>query len=379
MNLYIRNHPYHYEMENLTRAFFFTEDVRVIRDPSVIEEPYILTSVGDHLRVEVCVNGEVSSLTAALSDDNELTMARLLYTLLSRACGRELPWGILTGVRPIKLFSNLCLSDGEEAAARYFRDTLFVSEPKVALARRVAHNQHAILSASDRRSFSLYVSIPFCPTRCSYCSFVSQSIERAKKLIDGYLPLLLEELRITADIARELNQEGITSAKVASTQVEGLGFAIPIDEAKVIIDDLIRYGYVKGRPTLGISGQNISSFYAQYYGVPEGFIVRTVESGSAGENAGIRVNDIIVGIEGELVSTIEDFNEIKSLYKAGDTIKISVYRDDKIIDLDVTLDEANTTITTIIMIPGITTADLNRLSSNNFFIFFYFMQYTART
>ncbi len=133
---------------------------------------------------------------------------------------------------------------------------------------------------------------------------------------------------------------GITSAKVASTQVEGLGFAIPIDEAKIIIDDLIRYGYVTGRPTIGISGQNISSFYAQYYGVPEGFIVRTVESGSAGERAGIQVNDIVVGIEGELVSTIEQFNEIKSLYKAGDTIKISVYRDDKITDLSVTLDEA---------------------------------------
>ncbi len=133
---------------------------------------------------------------------------------------------------------------------------------------------------------------------------------------------------------------GITSAKVSSSYGEGLGFAIPISEAKEIVNDLIQYGYVKGRPTLGISGSNISSFYAQYYEVPQGFIVVTVESGSAAEKAGIQVNDIVVGIEGELISTIEEFNEIKSRYKAGDTISVSVYRNDNIVDLDVTLDEA---------------------------------------
>lgn len=133
---------------------------------------------------------------------------------------------------------------------------------------------------------------------------------------------------------------GITSAKVSSTYGEGLGFAIPISEAKEIINDLIQYGYVKGRPTLGISGTNISSFYAQYYQVPQGFIIVSIESGSAAEKAGMQVNDIVVGIEGELITSIEDFNEIKSRYKAGDTISVSVYRGDNIIDLDVTLDEA---------------------------------------
>jgi serine protease Do len=139
---------------------------------------------------------------------------------------------------------------------------------------------------------------------------------------------------------------GITSAKVSSTYGEGLGFAIPIDEAKTIINDLVQYGYVKGRPTLGISGENISSFYAQYYNVPNGFIVRSVESGSAAEEAGIKVNDMIVGIQGELIDSIEEFNEIKSQYKAGDQITVSVYRNDNIVDLDVTLGEAVDTSST---------------------------------
>ena len=205
MNLYIHNHSYHYEMENLTRAFFFSDDVKVIREYEALAEPYILTSVTDKVSVMVSIDGSCGVLEAPLSDDDELTMARLLYALLSETTGRELPWGILTGVRPIKLFSTLAAEEGEEAAERYFRETLLVSEEKTALAKSVAANQRAIIARSGKRSFSLYVSIPFCPTRCNYCSFVSQSIEKAKKLIDNYLPLLLSEIRHTAALVKELD------------------------------------------------------------------------------------------------------------------------------------------------------------------------------
>ena len=205
MNLYIDNHKFHYEMENLCRAFLFTEEVAVLYDFDTLEQPYILTSVHDEVRVELCVDGFCEALSAPLSDDDELQMGILLYRLLSKAYDKELPWGILTGVRPIKLFSRLADSDGEEEAERYFRDTLLVSAEKTALAKTVRRNQHAIISRSDRRSFSLYVSIPFCPTRCNYCSFVSQSIEKAKKLIEDYVPLLLREIRCTAEIAKALD------------------------------------------------------------------------------------------------------------------------------------------------------------------------------
>ncbi len=205
MNLYIDNHKFHYEMENLCRAFLFTEDVAVIHEFNRPEKPYILTSVHDEVRVELCTDMLSETLTAPLCDDNELMMGVLLYRLLSKAYGRVLPWGILTGVRPIKLFSKLALEKGVGEAERYFKDTLLVSDEKTRLARLVYDNQREILSRSDKRSFSLYVSIPFCPSRCNYCSFVSQSIEKAKKLIEGYLPLLLSEIRYTSQIARELD------------------------------------------------------------------------------------------------------------------------------------------------------------------------------
>ena len=205
MNLYINNHKFHYEMENLCRAFLFTEDVTVHHEYDTLKKPYILTSVGDKVRVELCTDELRLARESSLRDDNELCMGQLLYKILSAAYSRELPWGILTGVRPIKLFSRLCDRDGAEAAARYFRETLYVSEEKTALAMQVRENQRAILARSDRRSFSLYVSIPFCPTRCNYCSFVSQTVEKAKKLIEQYLPLLLSEIRCTAQLAGELN------------------------------------------------------------------------------------------------------------------------------------------------------------------------------
>lgn len=133
---------------------------------------------------------------------------------------------------------------------------------------------------------------------------------------------------------------GITSAKINSAYGEGLGFAIPIDGALPIINDLIENGYVTGRPKLGISGSDISSFYSEYYGIPQGFQVESVEEGSAAEAAGIRAGDIVVGIEGQLISGMSEFNEIKNKFSAGDTISVSLYRDGKRTDVDVTLGEA---------------------------------------
>lgn len=132
---------------------------------------------------------------------------------------------------------------------------------------------------------------------------------------------------------------GITSAKVSTIYGEGLGFAIPIDEALPIIKDLIEHGYVKGRPIVGITGETISEVYAQYYDIPSGFIVRELVKDGPAEKAGVQIGDIVIGIEGTLIESMDEFNEIKKNYKAGDTITISVYRDEKIVDLEVTLAE----------------------------------------
>lgn len=207
MNLYVKNHNFHFELENLTRLFFPNEKITVIRDFSEPQPPYIYTEVSDKITISVNIGSFNKSETAAkklTDDDNELVSAQLLYKLLCDFTGLTQPWGILTGVRPVKLLRRLAEESSEEQAVKKFENDFFVSNEKIALSRETEHNERKILELSRPESFSLYVGIPFCPSRCSYCSFVMASIERAEKLIEPYTKLLCEEIKRTAEIANKL-------------------------------------------------------------------------------------------------------------------------------------------------------------------------------
>lgn len=207
MNLYVKNHNFHFELENLTRLFFPNEKITVIRDFSEPQPPYIYTEVSDKITISVNIGSFNKSETAVkklADDDNELVSAQLLYKLLCDFTGLTQPWGILTGVRPVKLLRRLAEESNEEQAVKKFENDFFVSNEKIALSRETEHNERKILELSKPESFSLYVGIPFCPSRCSYCSFVMASIERAEKLIEPYTKLLCEEIKRTAEIANKL-------------------------------------------------------------------------------------------------------------------------------------------------------------------------------
>ncbi|HPV01301.1 MAG TPA: trypsin-like peptidase domain-containing protein [Clostridiales bacterium] len=132
---------------------------------------------------------------------------------------------------------------------------------------------------------------------------------------------------------------GINSAKIAASGVEGLGFAIPINDAWPVVEQLIKYGYVRGRPYIGISGKEITSIYASYYGIPKGIYVTDVIAGSAAEKAGIRRGDIIVAMAGKTVETVQDLDKIKESYKPGDTVTVTVDRNGKKVNLSLTFGE----------------------------------------
>ena len=207
MNLYVKNHNFHFELENLTRLFFPNEKITVIRDFSEPQPPYIYTEVSDKITISVNIGSFNKSETAVkklTDDDNELVSAQLLYKLLCDFTGLTQPWGILTGVRPVKLLRRLAEESNEEHAVKKFEKDFFVSNEKIALSRETEHNERKILELSKPESFSLYVGIPFCPSRCSYCSFVMASIERAEKLIEPYTKLLCEEIKQTSEIANKL-------------------------------------------------------------------------------------------------------------------------------------------------------------------------------
>ena len=214
MILYVNNHIYHYELENLCRVFFPFSDLTVTEEKPDLSDDLICVTESRNADIEITVSVKLGDISKTekntLPQDTdthtlELTAARMLFTILVNMLEYAPKWGVLTGVRPSKLMRMQIDAVGDEKAKEYFRDRLWVSDNKTELAYSVAKREDRIVKLSKPDSFSLYVSIPFCPTRCSYCSFVSHSIEQAKKLIPAYVENLCEELKITAEKANENN------------------------------------------------------------------------------------------------------------------------------------------------------------------------------
>lgn len=213
MRIYIKNHNFHYEIENLTRLFFPNDKLTVCRDvPNEPEKPYVLTELIEEksdivIKVDVFIDNfnDKSIKTLKSGDNPELEMSLLLFDIFTEFTGITPPWGVLTGVRPIKLFRRYAVDKGIDYAVDFFRSKYRVSEEKTLLTAETEHNESEIIKLSDERSFSLYISIPFCPSRCSYCSFVSASVENTSHLIEPYVELLCREIEITSDYANRLN------------------------------------------------------------------------------------------------------------------------------------------------------------------------------
>lgn len=119
---------------------------------------------------------------------------------------------------------------------------------------------------------------------------------------------------------------GINTIKLVDAKVEGMGFAIPINNVKPIIEDLVNRGSVP-RPGLGIIGANISEDVSELYEIPIGILVRDVASGSAADIAGIRQGDIIIQMEGQKITSMDQLTKIIKNHKVGDTVEMVVVRD----------------------------------------------------
>lgn len=238
MNVHLPSDKLRYEVENLLRVFL----------PDV--EPEEDGDKGDSLTVSLEEGEDGTRCALALTLDGrryderepcgaddaetERAVCRALYRALSAATGKTPPWGILTGVRPVKLLHEL-LREGNtpEQADRILARERLVSEEKRALCLRTAREQTGILSQASPELVSLYVAIPFCPSRCSYCTFVSHSVESAAKLIPDYVDRLCEEIAVTGEILRERGKKlatvyigGGTPTALSTPQLERILGAI---------------------------------------------------------------------------------------------------------------------------------------------------------
>lgn len=219
MVLLVDGHPYHYEMENLCRVFLPYDEIKTIFEATEAlpeSETTVYTGIkqqngqieisvrlhmGDHFLQD---SKSFPESILQMDKEAERLMAVMLFELFAERCGYRPQWGILTGVRPIKLLRRLCEQMGREEAIQHFESGFLVTPDKTKLSIVTMDNEQKILCRSKPESYSLYISIPFCPTRCAYCSFVSQSVDKAIRLMPEYVSLLCKELEHTAKVAHEL-------------------------------------------------------------------------------------------------------------------------------------------------------------------------------
>lgn len=136
---------------------------------------------------------------------------------------------------------------------------------------------------------------------------------------------------------------GITTAKYSGitdsgATIEGIGFAIPMDDVYDMLEDLRVHGYITG-PMLGVAVSNVDTTVAQLYGLPMGALVQNVSKGSCAQKGGIQARDIIVNLGGYDVENINELGRALRKFEAGDTVTVTVYRSGNQVQLTVTLDE----------------------------------------
>ena len=137
---------------------------------------------------------------------------------------------------------------------------------------------------------------------------------------------------------------GITTAKYSSSSsssasVEGIGFAIPINDIRDMVKDIMEKGYVTGKPNVGILMENVSSEATARYGIPAGAYIAAVLDGSCADKAGLQTGDIVTAVDSTAVTNREQLKSAVKNYKAGDTVTFTVYREGQNLELTITLDE----------------------------------------
>lgn len=216
MTLFCISHSYHYEIENVIRLFLPFQKILVSKEKGEFSGDYLYTEKQEENGKTILVSEfsfggkeykskkEYFNIT---DGEAELYLAGLVLEQFIEEFKFKPNWGIVTGVRPSKLMATVINEVGEENAQARFIEKYLAKPKKAELAFNVAKMEEKIINSADGDSFSLYISIPYCPTRCSYCSFVSHSIsnEKARELIPEYVEKLCEELKITAELSKRNN------------------------------------------------------------------------------------------------------------------------------------------------------------------------------
>ncbi len=225
--------------------------VNVYKDDDGSKTAFVSMKLNDR----VCEATETVRIDEDISvmEHSAVAVGRAVFAAGKNLLGHIPPWGILTGVRPAKIAGSI-LSEGRGVlkTKKILRDEYFLNHQKAALAVSVATNEAKLLKKIDKDTCSLYVSIPFCPSRCSYCSFVSYTTPRLLSMIDDYLEVLLHEIDETVEVINAIGLKvntvyigGGTPTTLNSEQLEKLLSKI---NEKIDVASLLEFTLEAGRP-----------------------------------------------------------------------------------------------------------------------------------
>ena len=266
MKLYLHGHDYKYAAEQMLLSLYPSERPEYPDGKPEGDRAEISLSRGEKFVTSVCklcIGGKVfygkAAFSAALAVDGisrDKLCQRIIKNAFYRAAlsaGHKRPaWGALTGVRPGKLFCSIMADTDADTAVRRFVSEYDVTEERAELCRDTSLVTKAVADSLGERDVCLYVGIPFCPTRCSYCSFVSQSVEKSMKLIPPFVVALMQEIDAAAKAVNELGLRiisiymgGGTPTTLNAEQLERLCCKL---EDRFDLTNLREYTVEAGRP-----------------------------------------------------------------------------------------------------------------------------------
>lgn len=205
----VNRQGFEYDIHSLVKAFFPREDVSVrvqddFEEAAGLRMRVILAE--DRVTAEVLEDGLTKEQQSCENDpedrkETKTRMKRLIYRLLAAYTGQTLPWGTLTGIRPVKIAMQLLEQGWSDARTEaYMQDYYLAGREKAALSVRIANRERQVLKGIDYQDgYSLYVGIPFCPSTCLYCSFTSYPLSKWEKRVEEYLDALFRELEDAAE------------------------------------------------------------------------------------------------------------------------------------------------------------------------------------
>lgn len=352
MKLNVSGNVNQYYVQTLCMIFFpgekFSEDQGAETDGEAVPELSLtLEENDDGVRVfaELSLDEKFSSCEKIYPVRDDITQDRLkkiavgdaILSVCGEVIGYRPSWGMLVGVRPSKVATEMLESGmSKTRVKKTLVSDYFVIPKKASLATEVALNEAEFVKSADSRECSVYISIPFCPTRCAYCSFVSYTSKKLLSIIPDYLTALIDEINRTFSLIRELGLKvktvyigGGTPTILDETQLDLLlhsvernidtstlaEYTLEAGRPDTITDGKMRIAYKRGVTRISVNPQTLNDDVLKMIGrshTADDFL-RAYE---IARNSGIKIinTDVIAGLPGDKFSSFAaSYDKIVSL------------------------------------------------------------------